>query len=205
MGLARKLSLSIAATAAALAFTAASSQAATQATASTPCPTVTLETPFAAWGDLEAYWLTPGGGFEPNTPKWSLANAKVVSGNETFKVHSAKDAYSLSVADKGSALSPIFCLTNDTPTMRFFVRAGKVDPTAVLQVELYYDIGGTKYSATIALFAATSTTWRPSPQVQILVNQLALLSGDIRAQLRFKATGKAGWWIDDVYVDPKRR
>lgn len=205
MAFARKLTLSLAATAAALALVAPSSQAAVQNTASVPCPTASIEQPFAAWGDLESYWLTPGGGFEAGTPKWTLANSKVVSGNETSKVHNTNDAYSLSLADKGTALSPIFCLTNNTPTVRFFVRSGKVDPTAVLQVELLFDIAGTKYTATVALFQATSTTWQPSPQVQILVNQLALLSGDIRVQLRFKATGKAGWWVDDVYVDPKRR
>jgi hypothetical protein len=206
MGLARKLSLSIAAAAAALALMAPAGQAiTTQATATIPCPDAAIETPFMRWSDTENYWLTPGGAFEPNTPKWSLANAKVVSGNETYKVHSLNDANALSLADKSSALSPVFCLRNNEPTLRFFVRSGKVDPTAVLQVELLFDIAGTKYAATVALFTATSTTWQPSTKVQILVNQLASLSGDIRVQLRFKATGKAGWWIDDVYVDPKRR
>ena len=206
MRIARKLSLTIAAAAAALAVVAPGAQAVTtQATATVPCPSATIEQPFTRWGDAGNYWLTPGGAFEPGTPAWALSSAKVVSGNESYKVHSTKDAYSLSLADKGSATSPIFCLRSNEPALRFFVRAGKVDPTAILQVELLFDIAGTKYSATVALLRAGSTTWQPSTKVQILVNQLALLTGDIRVQLRFKATGKAGWWIDDMYVDPKRR
>src|SRR5215212_11369896 len=126
MTIARKLNISIVAAAAALAALAPSSQAASQSTASIPCPVAPIEQPFLAWSDLENYWLTPGGGFETGTPKWTLANSKAVSGNETYKVHGTTDAYSLSLADKGTALSPVFCLTNNTPTMRFFVRSGKV-------------------------------------------------------------------------------
>jgi hypothetical protein len=69
------------------------------------CPDPTTK-PFSAWGDYAKYAFAPNGGFESGSGGWTLTGgAKVVSGNESFYVHGARERYSLSLPPGSTAKS----------------------------------------------------------------------------------------------------
>ena len=85
------------------------------------CPAQSLSKPFAAWGDTNKYFLAPGGAFESGNAAWTLGGgAKVVSGNEPFKVHGSGDSRSLSIPQGGVATSPTLCVGINDPSIRWF-------------------------------------------------------------------------------------
>ena len=56
------------------------------------CTDGALTQPFKTWGDKAQYKLVGGGAFEPAATGWTLrGGAKVVSGNEPWKVGDSKD------------------------------------------------------------------------------------------------------------------
>ena len=58
--------------------------------------------PFAPWGDLASYTPVPGGTFESGAPGWTLAGgARVVSGNESYRVTAPTDSHSLAIPTGG--------------------------------------------------------------------------------------------------------
>lgn len=176
--------------------------AGTAVPAATSCPS-TVEHPFWPWLDPAAYTLAPGGDFESASFRWQLSGgAKIVSGNEPFKVHRSADARSLSIPAGASVLSPPFCAGLGEPTLRVFAVGG--NRTSALKVEvLYRTVFGTA-SQTIALVPRMGA-WGPTLQMPLLGNVLGLTALDgltTTVQLRFTALGSAGWKVDDVYVDP---
>src|SRR3954471_22266845 len=74
------------------------------------CSYPSLSTPFAAWGDLTSYYLSPGGGFELGTG-WKLAGgATTVPGNESYFVNSPNDSRALTLPAGASAQGPSSCI-----------------------------------------------------------------------------------------------
>jgi hypothetical protein len=169
------------------------------------CAPVATSKVFTPWGDLSNYFLIPGGGFEAGTTAWTLkGDAKVVSGNETYAVHSKTDTRSLALSTGAQATSPTACVAMGENTIRSFVKnpgvAGSVlhvdayvqNPLTGLVLAFGYDIQG----------KAGSTQWSPgSPQ--LIPNLLGGIAGTQNLKLVFTAKGKAATWnIDDVFVDP---
>ena len=178
--------------------------AAPAASATGTCPG-TLESPFRAWDDPNAYVLAPGGDFESRTPGWTLSGgAARVKGNESFFVHRAKDTKSLLIPPGGSATSGEICTTVDMPLIRFFVKGGSSTSALRVDVIVTSDYGDTP-PIEVARIAASST-WAPSAQVTFYANYLAHLERDGTSTVKFRFTtlGDAGWWIDDVYIDPRK-
>jgi hypothetical protein len=166
------------------------------------CPGTTSR-PFLRWLDLMQYGLAPGGDFEGSLP-WELAGgAKVVAGNEPFKVTRASDARSLSIPGGGSALTAPVCVGLLDPTLRFFaVGGGRIGSS--LRVDVIYR---TKLGTITQRVATLSTmkSWAPTPPYLFLANVTGLLALDgltTSVQFRFTASGSGSWQIDDVYVDP---
>jgi hypothetical protein len=176
--------------------------AGTAATAAVSCPS-TVEHPFLPWLDPAAYTLAPGGDFESSFHRWQLSGgAKVVSGNEVFKVHRSTDTRSLSIPAGSSALSPPFCAGLGEPTVRLFAVGGSL--ISMLKVEVLYPTLFGTASQTVA-FVPRMGRWAPTLQIPMVGNVagLAALGGlTTTVQLRFTALGGAGWSVDDVYVDP---
>jgi hypothetical protein len=176
--------------------------ASTAATAQTSCPS-TVERPFVRWLDPAAYTLAPGGDFESWNHRWQLSGgAKVVSGNEPFKVHGTADARSLSIPAGGSAVSPPFCAGLGEPTLRLFAVGGSLN--SWLKVEVLYPTLFGPASQTVALVPRMGA-WGPTLQTPMLGNVLGLTSlGGLTTtvQVRLTALGGVGWKVDDVYVDP---
>jgi hypothetical protein len=184
------------------ALVVAPASARTGETAATSCPS-SVEHPFVPWLDPAAYTLAAGGDFEAKSARWQLAGgAKVVSGNEPFKVHGSADARSLSIPAGGSAVSPAFCVGLAEPTLRLFATGGSL--TSALKVEVLYPTLFGAASQTVAL-VPRMRAWGPTLPMPVLGNVagLSALNGlTTTVQLRFTAVGSAGWKIDDVYVDP---
>jgi hypothetical protein len=164
-----------------------------------------VSTPFSQWGDTSSYFLLPGGSFEgtPDQVGWTLSNASLSPGNESFYVNANGDGQSLSISGGGSATSPYFCVDNTMPDMRFF--AQQVAAGSDLKIEALVQTPNGVDTVPVADLADGSTSsWAPTEPIS--GNSGALPNGDsIMVALRFEAPLTAGsWQIDDVYVDPYR-
>src|SRR3712207_6415083 len=77
------------------AFTSSASAGILTASA-TSCTNTPLTQPFRPWGDYAKYFMPPGGSFEGSTAGWTLSGgARVVAGNEPWKVRNGADARSM--------------------------------------------------------------------------------------------------------------
>ena len=84
--LGRTVAAAIIATIASAAF-ASTANAGLLTESATSCDDGPITQPFARFGDGANYKLLPGGSFEAGTDAWQLSGgAKIVSGNETYKV-----------------------------------------------------------------------------------------------------------------------
>jgi hypothetical protein len=170
------------------------------------CGARPLEQPFLPWLDPANYVLAPNGGFESGSGSWTLAGgATVVSGNESYRVHSSADTHALSLPAGSSATSSAVCVGLLDPTLRLFA-ANSGSPLSTLKVDvLYNDITGRATSATVGTLPGTAS-WQPTLPVAFLANLNSLplvTNGTTSVAFRFTAQGKLGGWkIDDVYVDP---
>jgi hypothetical protein len=173
----------------------------------TNCGDETLTQPFAPFGDRANYKLVAGGSFESGTTGWTLARgAKVVSGNEPWKVGGAGHGKSLVLPAGSSAISAVSCVGLAEPTLRFFVKKNRAPllgiSTLVVSVHVKTSLGLT-VPVPVGVVLANGQ-WKPSPTMLIVANLLPLLPGD-RTPVRFQFTPVLGdWQIDDVYVDPAR-
>jgi len=164
-------------------------------------------TPFAAWGDQQAYFLVANGGFELGSIGWKLGgSAKVVAGNEPFYVHSTTDSRSLLIPSGGWAETLPFCVASDEPTLRYFVRnTGSVLSTLSVFVTVRTTVLGIATETTLPLGVAPGTTvmWQPSLWTVFGLSPNQLLGGTTTVRFRFAPLLAGGLWqIDDVYVDP---
>ena len=172
------------------------------------CPDPTTK-PFSAWGDYAKYAFAPNGGFESGIGGWKLTGgAKVVSGNESFYVHGARENYSLSLPPGSTATSAPMCVSILNGKMRFFMaNAGASNARMKVQVLYNGGVGGLLGSLGALLglsevgYVTAGPAWQPSPAVGMLGGTLPLLTSSV--QFRFSAPADGGAFrIDDVYLDP---
>jgi hypothetical protein len=171
----------------------------------TNCAAQTLSQPFAPWLDPFSYTPVPGGTFEGSLGGWTLADgARVVSGNEPWKVGGSPDGASLRLPRGSSALSAPICVGLGDPTLRFFARrnSGLLSTLAVsVRVETTLGVAEVPIGA-----VAAGSSWTPTLPYAMLVNLLPVLPGDDAAvQFRFTPLLGGDWQVDDIYVDPFRR
>ena len=169
------------------------------------CASEQFSQPFAHWLDYANYTPVPGGSFEPGQTPWTLSGgAKVVAGNEGFKVRSAADGYSLSLPQGATATSPAICVGLQEPTLRYFAKqAGSLlGITGSMTAEvLFEDSLGNVQSLPIGA-GALGTAWSPSLPDVITASLLPLLP-DQKTAVAFRFHAVTGsWQVDDVYVDP---
>jgi len=171
------------------------------------CDVEVLEKPFARWLDPLTYHIVPGGTFEQGAAGWSLSNANVVSGNETFYVHGAGESKSLSLPRGSSATTPTMCARLDKPVMRFFAKSsGGLLSLSTLYVDVLFETAGGQVASLPAGVVLPNTKWQPTLPLPVLASLLPLLPGQATpVQFRFRPVGSATWTIDDVYFDPGRR
>jgi hypothetical protein len=152
--------------------------------------------PFSRWGDTHDYVLVPGGSFEQGTTGWKLGGgAKVISGNESFFVHSSTDKHSLYVPAGATVTTPPMCFAAGDWHVRFFSTGSatirvKVTVKSLLGILTVLDGGS----------VSSSGVWRPSPEVGLLLtNVTGILSTD---SISLRLTAGSAVRIDDLYLDP---
>ena len=156
-------------------------------------------------GDLNSYFLAPGGNFEGGAPGWTLAGGAALSpGNNSAGGDPASDATSLSLPAGSSATSPLVCVAALDPWLRFFARNGGSSSSRLGVTVLYTLPNGNPGSLLIAKVSGTGT-WKATPAYSYVMNVLANASstGTTNVAFRFAPLDSAGkWQVDDLWVDP---
>jgi len=158
------------------------------------CNTSVLSQPFAPWGDVASYELSPGGDFEQ--PSWALhGGAQRAPGSESYAATGKVGNWLLMLPAGSWAQSPLTCVDAAYPTIRFFI-AG----TGSVAVSLVY--GNVEIPAGIAV---AGSTWFPTPVTLTASAVFAAASGGV-AQVSLRLTGVSGEpQVDDVFIDPWNR
>jgi hypothetical protein len=170
----------------------------------TSCNDGALTQPFARWSDRANYKLVGGAAFEPAATGWTLrGGARVVAGNEPWKVRAATDSRSLLLPAGSSATTPPVCVGLAEPTLRFFAKKNR-GLLSTLAVTVWVKTSlGLEVPVPIGVLLGNGQ-WKPSHRMLIIANLLPLLPND-RTPVAFTFTPLLGeWQIDDVYVDPWR-
>jgi hypothetical protein len=160
---------------------------------------------FAPWRDSRNYMLAPGGSFEDGAPGWQLNGASIVSGNESYYVGGRSHSKSLRLDSGDTATSPEICVGLEHPFIRLFAKNNRL-LLSTMSVEVIVRTSlGLKVAVPVAVVLPRGS-WKPTPAYLVVANLLPLLPGDhTPVQFRFRAIGAGSWWIDDFYVDPRRR
>jgi hypothetical protein len=195
-------------------FTAAVASAAVAAPANaglltasaTNCDDGAITQPFKRFGDTHNYKLL--GSFESGTPAWTFSGgAKVVTGNETYKVGGSTNSKSVLLPSGSSAVSPFTCVGLAEPSLRLFAKRNSallgLISTLNVQIQVQTSLGLSLWLPVLPGDLGGSS-WHPTAQMPLLANILPLSASD-RTPVRFRFTPLLGsWQIDDVYVDPAR-
>jgi hypothetical protein len=155
--------------------------------------------PFSRFGDYRNYTFAPDGGLESGGAGWSLSGgAKVVSGNESFFVHSKYDSRSLYMPAGSSVTSSAMCMGTLSTFIRFF---SKSNGAGTLKVQVQFrSLLGTVVGLLNWSSIGGSSSWQPSPSILNLQSLNAILGAN-SIQLRLTAVD-APFQVDDFYVDP---
>jgi hypothetical protein len=181
-------------------------------TASAPsCDNGATTQPFAQFGDINDYFLAPGGDFEAGAGDWADNGARVVNDQEPWQVAGA-GSKALDIPAGRSVVSPTMCVGIENPTMRFFAHRSGGGLLAVASTLLVTARVETSLGIVIEVPVGTLTTltngtkWNKTPTQIVLASLLPLLPGEhTPIQFRFTAVGTSDWVIDDVLVDPRGR
>ena len=185
---------------------ASSANAALLTASADGCDDGPITQPFQRFGDSDSYKLLPGGSFESGAGAWQLSGgAKVVSGNETYKVGGATHSLSLSLPSGSAAVSPFTCVGLGEPTLRLFAKRNSallgLVSTLNVQIQVKTSLGLSVWLPVLPGDLGGSS-WHTTAQMPLIANILPLSSAD-KTPVRFRFTPLLGsWQIDDVYVDP---
>jgi hypothetical protein len=167
------------------------------------CADQEVSQPFTRWLDPFSYEMTPGGSFEGGATGWQLAGgARVVAGNEPWRVARDGGSSSLRLPSGSSATSPPVCVGLEHPTLRFFARksSGLLSTLVVTATVRLQGGGSLTLPAGIVL---AGSAWTPTLPYVYAANLTTLLPGQYTpVRFRFAPLLGGDWQIDDVYVDP---
>jgi hypothetical protein len=170
------------------------------------CPAAPTSHPFQRWLDPFSYQLAPSGSFEAGAAGWRLSGARIVAGNEPWRVTGrSADGASLRLPSGSSATTPPVCVGLEHPTIRFFARrnSGLLSTLAVSAVVTLQ--GGGTLAVPVGVVVAGGS-WTPTLPYLFLGNFLPLLPGQYTpVSFRFTPIFGGDWQIDDVYIDPWKR
>jgi len=203
----RTVAAAIIATIASAAF-ASTANAALLTESAESCDDGPITQPFQGFGDGANYKLLSGGSFESGTPAWQLSGgAKIVTGNETYKVGGSTHSRSLSLPNGSAAVSPFTCVGLGEPTLRLFAKRNSallgLVSTLNVQIQVKTSLGLSLWLPVLPGDLGGSS-WHPTAQMPLIANILPLSHSD-KTPVRFRFTPLLGsWQIDDVYVDPVR-
>ena len=199
----RTVAAAIIATIASAAF-ASTANAGLLTESATDCEDGAITQPFQRFGDDNSYKLL--GNFESDAAEWTFSGgAKVVSGNETYKVGGSAHANSVLLPSGSGAVSPFTCVGLAEPTLRLFAKRNSallgLVSTLNVQIQVQTSLG---LSAWLPVLPGDigGGSWHPTAAMPLIANILPLSASD-KTPVRFRFTPLLGsWQIDDVYVDP---
>jgi hypothetical protein len=201
----RTVAAAVIATIASAAF-ASTANAGLLTQSATSCVDGPITQPFQRFGDSNNYKLL--GNFESDAAKWTFSGgAKVVAGNETYKVGGSTHAKSVLLPSGSSAVSPFTCVGLAEPTLRLFAKRNSallgLVSTLNVQIQVQTSLGLSLWLPVLPGDLGGSS-WHPTVQMPLIANILPLSASD-KTPVRFRFTPLLGaWQIDDVYVDPFR-
>jgi hypothetical protein len=169
------------------------------------CPTPPVSTPFSQWGDSNDYFLVPGGSFEGTADQvgWTLSNASLTAGNESFNVNDPGDQQSLTINGGGSATSPFFCVDDTMSGLRFFAQQAGAGTDLRVKALIQNEDGSVTAVPVADLADGSMPAWAPTDPLG--GSGHLPVGSSLMVALRFRAPVSAGsWQIDDIYVDPYR-
>ena len=158
---------------------------------------------FSRFGDSSNYARMLNGGFENGSTAWVLSGgARVVSGNEPYYLSgNTGDSHSLLLPAGSSAYSGTVCFALGDWHLRLMMK--RLSASGGLRVQVIVPSilgiltildGGT---------VSGSTSWAPSPRLQLLLSNVISILGTRAVAFRFTPVGAgASYQIDDVYLDP---
>ncbi len=169
------------------------------------CKTQTASQVFLRWLDPLRYELAPGGNAE-SAQGWTLSGgAKIVPGNEPWKVGNRADSSALQLPRGSRATTGTMCVGITHPTMRFFARRTSGWLLDTLLVEVLFETSGGQVASLPVGVVLGGGSWQPTLPFPVLASLLPLLPGSqTPIAFRFTPVGGGTWQIDDVYVDPWR-
>ena len=169
------------------------------------CKTSEASQVFLRWLDPLRYELAPGGAAE-SAQGWTLSGgAKIVSGNEPWKVRNGGDKSSLSLPRGSSATTGTMCVGITHPTVRFFARRTSGLLLDTLKVDVLFETAGGQVASLPVALVLAGGSWQPTLPYPVLASLLPLLPGSqTPVAFRFTPVGGGTWQVDDVYVEPGR-
>lgn len=184
---------------------AAPAQAGVLVASAKGCVTPATSQVFLRWLDPLRYEQAPGGNAE-SAAGWTLTGgARVVPGNEPWKVGNRGDVSSLLLPRGSQATTGVMCVGIGHPVMRFFARRTSGWLLDVLKVEVLFEGAGGRVGSLPIGVVLAGGSWQPTLPFPVLASLLPLLPGEkTPVAFRFTPVGNANWQIDDVYVDPWR-
>ena len=201
----RTVAAAIIATIASAAF-ASTANAGLLTQSATNCVDGPITQPFQRFGDANNYKLL--GNFESDAATWTFSGgAKVVAGNESYKVGGSTHAKSVLLPSGSSAVSPFTCVGLAEPTLRLFAKRNSallgLVSTLNVQIQVKTSLGLSLWLPVLPGDVGGSS-WHPTAPMPLIANILPLSTSD-KTPVRFRFTPLLGsWQIDDVYVDPMR-
>lgn len=157
------------------------------------CPVQPTSKAFAQFGDLNDYYLAPGGAFE--TLSWTKVGYVTLSDdNDPFNLSAGQKSVKL---DANESVSTSFCVDRTMPHLRFVAKGD-----GQLNVTVSTAYAGSTNTSSGGLSPADHRVWSPSQFVMLNTGSIpAGESGTATITLR----SSEQWRIDNVFVDPYRR
>ena len=137
---------------------------------------------------------------------WTLSGgARIVPGNEPWKVGGSGDSKSLQLPRGSRATTGVMCVGIGHPVMRFFARRTSGWLLDSLKVDVLFEGAGGQVGSLPVGLVLGGGSWQPTLPFPVLASLLPLLPGEkTPVQFRFTPVGGGTWQIDDVFVDPWR-
>ena len=143
---------------------------------------------FAPWLDLANYIPVPRAARRsPRRAGSCQGGARIVAGNEPWKVGSKSDSNSLLLPRGSSATTDVMCVGVEYPTMRFFAKRSGGTLLSTLLVEVEFEgLGGILKRLPVGV-VLNGGSWQPTLPHVVLASLLPLLPGQ-RTPVRFRFT-----------------
>jgi hypothetical protein len=199
-----KYSKRLAATALSLGIAVVGAVTSSGTAAAASCPQRPTTQAFSRWGDLNSYFLVPGGSFESGTSSWMLyasdhGSIKTTASQEPWKVNGSTHSRSLRLPAYSTAQSSNICLASNEEFGRFFYNDPGVRGASLLvKVEAWSSAGRMNTELRIPSGAAG---WRVSPQI-VMPNKRDSAGDQWITITMTPVDAPAAWSIDDVMIDP---